>query len=102
MENKVLKLLFEIRKRPGMYLGEVSLERLRIYIAGYIYAMHQEGIDCGENVYYDFNKWIHDKYNIKKTISWDRYLPNIACNSNDAFKLFYEELDLYINTQQVK
>lgn len=101
MENRVFKLLFKIRKCPGLYLGKKSLEILKIFIDGYICAMNEVGLDSGKDMYYDFNDWVQKKYNIRNPILWDTYLPNICGNSDDAFELFYKELDLYINDVQI-
>lgn len=100
MKNKIINLLLKIKDRPGLYLGEKSLPKLRSFINGYIYAMkHENGLDCGEEVYYDFNDWLNKKYNIINPIFWERSLRNMSIS--DAFDLFYKELDIYLKTIDV-
>lgn len=92
-----MSLLLKIKERPGLYLGEKSLPKLRSFINGYIYAMnHENGLNCGEENYYGFNKWINKKYNIVNPIFWENSLTNVP--DSDAFDMFYEELDIYLKT----
>lgn len=58
MQNKFITLISKIKEHPTAFLGKRSLQLLRIYIDGYLYAMQQEEIDCGESVYYAFNGWL--------------------------------------------
>lgn len=93
----VTELLLEIRKQPELYLGTKSLIRLRSFIFGYVHAMkHEVGSDCGDRVFWDFNEWLIQKYDIKKSNFWENNLTNISLN--DAFDLFYKEFDTYLDT----
>lgn len=95
MKNNVVGLLLKIKDRPGIYVGKKSLSNLRHFILGYIYALKCEnGLDCGEKVYYDFNEWLNKKYNIANPIFWEDSLTNVS--ASDAFDMFYEELDEYL------
>lgn len=97
MKNNVVGLLLKIKDRPGIYVGKKSLSNLRHFISGYIYALkHENGLDCGEKVYYNFNEWLNKKYNIVNPIFWEHGLTNVS--DSDAFDMFYEELDEYLKT----
>lgn len=43
-QNSFYELLDAIRARPGIYLGEASLFRLWLFIAGYLCALYQHQI----------------------------------------------------------
>lgn len=96
MESKIVNLIAAIRECPGIYIGTKSLKLLHLFILGYIYAMKQEGIDCGKEIFYSFNEWHAAKYNIKKVVLWDDYLPDVCDKSNDPFDLFFEEFFYYV------
>lgn len=64
--------------------------------------MRQEEIDCGESLYYDFNKWLAEKYNVRESILWDVYLPNACDMLNDAFDLFFEELEVFSKENNIE
>lgn len=101
MQNKFITLISKIKEHPTAFLGKRSLQLLRIYIDGYLYAMQQEEIDCGENIYYAFNEWLAEKYSVRESILWDCYLPNVCDNINEAFDLFFEEFFLYIDSVDI-
>ena len=96
MQNKFITLISKIKEHPTAFLGKRSLQLLRIYIDGYLYAMRQEEIDCGESVYYAFNEWLAKKYDVRESILWDCYLPNVCDDINEVFDLFFEEFFHYI------
>lgn len=96
MESKIVKLIAAIRKRPGMYIGTKSLKLLCAFLIGYICAMEQEGIDCGQEILYSFNEWHAAKHNIKESIIWSTYLPDVCDKTEDPFDLFFEDFFYYV------
>lgn len=101
--HNIIELLYMIKQKPGLYIGYKSLQRLRCFIDGYRFAMKCEGIDYDVITYNNFNEWIADKYNIREPILWDRYLLDLSNNNQDvAFDLFFENLEIYVNDNNIK
>ncbi len=95
--NKIEALLYKIIERPAVYIGRKNLEGLHLYILGFIHAMRQENIDCNEKIYFRFNEYMAEKYNIKEPVLWYTYLPEICGGDNDkAFDLLMEEMCCYL------
>ncbi len=97
MQSKIVELLFKIKGHSPMYIGSKSLVRLRNFLDGYIFAMQNEGVDWGADIYEDFNEWLDKKYNTRrKSVLWDYYLPMVCGDEEKSFDLFFEEFTAFI------
>ena len=96
----ILDVLMKIKERPGMYIGEKSLIKLRSFVEGYMELARCENIDTDKAEYDRFNTWLADKYNVTDSVLWDRYLTEMNSDKNAAFDLFYEELGLFLKTER--
>ena len=89
-------LIGNIRKRPTMYLGDISISNLRTFLAGYCFARRQLGIPqtLQEKEFSEFSSWIQKKFNMKSIQSWDQTILSVSTNDSQAmeefFVLFYE------------
>lgn len=100
--SNIIDLLMMVKQRPAMYIGSKSLLRLRSFIDGYTFAMECENIDCSADVYYTFNEWLAQKYNIWESILWDKYLSSIAKDKVDPFDLLFEDLEVYLKENNIE
>lgn len=95
--DRLLKLLYEIKKVPGMYLGKPSLMSLFFYIQGYRRREYEE-----TNVYPaflpGFDEFIHKRYGISSTHSWADIITFFEGTDEKAFYQFYVYLDEFLKT----
>lgn len=91
--------LFElIKKRPGLYIGHVSIKNFYAFLGGYFFARMDLDIPHTEQAleFYGFQDWIQEKYNITGCYSW---ADIILLNSEDdkaAFCKFFDLLEEYL------
>lgn len=97
--QRVYKLLFNIKERPIAFLGKKSLERLEFSLAGYIYGVYEcEGTSL--NVFQNrFNDFVAKKYQITSSHNWGSIIRFYHCGEEEAFDMFYELLDEFIDAQ---
>ena len=92
-------LFKEVRKRPGMFLGHVSIKNLYMFLQGYFFARRDLQIsDTKQEIeFYGFQEWIQEKYDTTKCHSWASI---ISLNSEDdkaAFWKFFDLLEEYLD-----
>ena len=94
--DDVLKLLYKIKKVPGMYLGKKSLMYLYFYIQGYCM---RKGEETNEHhaILPGFNKFIHERYGINSTHSWADIITFFEGTDEEAFDEFYVLLEKFLN-----
>ena len=97
----IIDLLFMIKKRGGLYIGTKSITRLRSFIDGYMFAMNLENKEYNACIFYNFNDWMAQKYNVKKSILWDIYLLNLTNNEEKSFDLFFEDLETFLKEYNI-
>lgn len=68
----IYNILTIIKKRPGMYVGEVSLRSIKVYLHGYEMAMMDAGVkDVSIPRFHDFNEFVREKYGYyESTAGW--------------------------------
>jgi hypothetical protein len=59
------------RRRPAMYIGALSIFRLRSYIDGYFMALTLHKFEDTNNFdFYEFNEFVAKKYKKPATAGW--------------------------------
>ncbi|MGK7926248.1 MAG: hypothetical protein AB4290_13560 [Spirulina sp.] len=88
-------LIQNIKQRPGMYLGQPSITRLRIFLMGYGMARGDLGISLTEQEkqFAGFQKWIEQKYQSNTTEGWHRIILSQVQDEKLALDLFFELLE---------
>ncbi len=95
MQKKIYDLLMDIRKRPGVYLGQKSLTLLHSFLGGYIVRLAEEGYT---DVYLrGFQNYISNRFNIQSAHSWAHIIRFYSASEAEAFDRFYELLDEYLS-----
>jgi hypothetical protein len=87
-------LLQRIKQRPGMYLGQASITRLRMLLMGYSMARGELGLPLTEQEkqFAQFQKWIQQKYEINTTQGWDSIILSQVKDEKLALDLFFDLL----------
>lgn len=76
----IYDVLDKIEKRPGLYLGYVSLRTLATYLAGYQMAMTDAAfMDISNPEFHQFNDFIRDKFGyLESTAGWSNMILAIS------------------------
>ena len=102
MEYKnVYELLELIKQRPDEYLRDKSLFDLEICLRGYMACLHAhkiiENYDFKKFDNSGFAKWLKQKYGWHWSMGWANAIVEHSEDNDDAFKRFYNLLELYKN-----
>lgn len=75
-----------------MYLGKVSLTRLKMLLMGYSMSRGELGFELTqeEKQFAQFQQWIQGKYQINSSESWENIILSQVNDEKLAFDLFYE------------
>lgn len=92
--NFMRSILAEMRTRPGMWLGECTMENLYVFMNGYMYQRFQEQ-DIIPEFYLGFQEYIEKKYNVITRQHWSKILNFYSDSEEEALKKFFQHLDEY-------
>jgi hypothetical protein len=88
-----MKLLHDISKRPGMYVGEGSLKAVSHYLDGYDHAMEDHG--ATPSPLYGWMRWVEMRFLISHSAwHWTRILVHVYGSDGAALESLpslYEE-----------
>ena len=88
-------LLSDFRKRPGMYLGDYSLSKLPILVAGFMVACNfydENGMDR----FSEFHDWFEKRHSLERCSSWTwPFLEKVNHDDKAALDLFFSELKIF-------
>lgn len=99
MHKEVYKLLMDIRKRPGVYLGQKSLTLLSFTLSGYLLRMEHEGISDMHDMS-GFQVFVEKRYGISDH-NWADIILFYSADEAQAFDRFYELLDEFLSENGV-
>lgn len=88
-------VLDEIRKRPGLYLGQTSFQRLDPWLQGYSYGKEQAGASASEEEteFRDFDEFVQKKYKWHDGGGWAAKIQYYHRDDTSAFAEFFRLLD---------
>lgn len=91
------ELLHKIKKRPGMYLGEASITRLKIFLMGYSIARRELGLGLTkqEKQFSQFQQWVKYHYQVNSNQGWDKIILSQVNDEKLALNLFFDLLDKF-------
>lgn len=91
-QEYLYNLLARIKQRPGMYLGKVSLTRLKMLLMGYSMSRGELGLQLTqeEKQFAQFQQWIQGKYQINSSEGWESIILSQINDEKLAFDLFFE------------
>jgi hypothetical protein len=85
-------LLVRVKQRPGMYLGKVSITRLKMLLMGYSMSRGELGLELTqqEKQFARFQQWVQEKYQINSPQGWENIILSQVEDEKLAFDLFFE------------
>jgi hypothetical protein len=91
------QLLQEIKTRPGMFLGNCSITRLRSFLDGYRSARADLGLPLTEQekAFNEFQTWLQRRFKINSTQGWDSILLLHSTDERAALNHFFELFDQF-------
>lgn len=98
--DEIIKLLYKIKEKPGMYIGHKSITSLADFLNGYLLAKHEDGVQI--DFLPGFNEWIAERYSIKSSHDWSRIISFHYLSQESAFDKFYEHLEEFLHCQYEK
>lgn len=99
--DAIYRILKEIKKRPGMYLGEKSITRLRNFLDGYLISKHD--MDKNYNTsFYKFASFVGEYYDDSSNKGWNRIILENSEDEAKAVDIFYELIDKFIEKKYEK
>lgn len=91
MEQKVRALLDNIQKRPLIYLGKKSLDRLHMFLCGYIFSLADDKTENPAwNCLSGFQTFVADRYQVTDTLNWSSIIRRSVETEEAAFDTFFE------------
>lgn len=97
--NDVDMLLQTIKKRPCLYIGKKSLDRLVTYVSGYMHRAYEaEGVH--QEFLPGFQDYIAELYGIHSAHHWSSIIQFYCSYEEEAFDKFYELLDDFLKQNQ--
>lgn len=96
--DKILNLLYQIKEKPGAFLGRKTLDGLSETLSGYILGIYDCG--CGDFRRFpnDFLCFVQKTYNeYGCAYYWDSIIRMNCDSDEEAFDKFYELLECFLN-----
>lgn len=96
MNSEIKQLLIDIKNKPGMYIGEKSLDKLVTFVSGYMHCMNQRD-KIFTNDFEGFQEFIEKNYDIYNNVHffehWSVIIEFFCSIKENAFDKFYELLE---------
>mgnify|MGYP006234092637 CR=1 FL=1 len=87
-------LLDEIRRRPGLYIGNESPNNLKSFLDGYLWGKGHNSIEESSPNFNDFHDWVAKKLGYyESTSGWANMIEDQREDKQEALYLFFELLD---------
>jgi hypothetical protein len=91
------QVLQDIKTRPGMFLGNVSITRLRSFLDGYRSARADLGLPLTEQekAFNRFQAWIEQRFKVTSCQGWDRIILFHSADEREALATFFDLFDQF-------
>lgn len=96
--DRILNYLYFVKIKPGLLLGEKSLERLRFSMGGYAIGIYECEGEMHSEFQREFQKFIEEQYNnnIRTERHWSYFILQHSKDDKEAFDNFYMLLDEFL------
>ena len=88
-------VICEIIKRPELYIGKPSLERLYAFIGGYLY----QNEFVTENCLDGFNEYVAERYGLDTDHNWSLIIQFFSNDEKEAFNKFAQLFDEFCRSK---
>jgi hypothetical protein len=97
------QILREIEARPGMFLGQCSITRLRSFLDGYRSARADLGLPITEQerAFAGFQAWLQLKFQVTSSHGWDSIISLQSSDEQAALRLFFQLLQQFQQDQTI-
>lgn len=95
MEDIIIQLFNDIKKRPGVYFGKKALHDLSVFVSGYVAALN----DINEKkiiLLPKFREFLESYYNVHSVKNWSDIIIFYSKDDSDAFDNFFELLNEFL------
>ena len=100
MISNLYPLLAEMKARPALFTGEVSLKSIHIFLQGYSMALFQHQFIEATN-FLSFNDWIAQKLGfLESTAGWANMILAVTLGLNPTTISWEEYFTLPVSNQQ--
>jgi len=95
IDESIYNMLNQIRKRPGMYIGEPSIFLLKMCIDAYAAGLGRVGFTLRDTAdFRRFHDWVARRLGFfESTSGWANMIRNKSASDADAFQRFFVLLD---------
>lgn len=95
LDESIYGILDSIGKKPGLYLGTPSINRLQSYIVGYNDGLGRVGFAVQGNAdFHRFHDWVARRLGFgESTSGWCNMIRDVSTDEADAFRRFFVLLD---------
>ena len=95
LDESIYDLLDSIRKKPGLYIAEPSINRLDSLLAGYTAGLGRVRFALRDEAdFHRFHDWVAHRLGFgESTSGWCKMILEKSTGEADAFKNFYILLD---------
>lgn len=100
-DEYLYEMLQRIKQRPGMFLGNCSITRLRAFLDGYMGARADLGLPPTQQEleFNQFQEWIQSRFKITSSHGWDRIILFYSADERDGLTNFFELVEQFINEE---
>jgi hypothetical protein len=102
-DEYLYQFLRELQSRPGMFLGQCSITRLRSFLDGYRSARADLGLPttAQENEFSRFQAWVQEKYQATSSHGWDSIILLNSADEQESLQLFFTLLQQFQQEQAI-
>jgi hypothetical protein len=95
------EMLEKIKQKPGMFLGQCSITRLRAFLDGYMACREDLGLSPTQQEleFNQFQDWIEGRFKISSSHSWDSIILFHSADERDALNSFFELFEQFLNRE---
>ncbi|MGV3756158.1 MAG: hypothetical protein ACO1QS_12320 [Verrucomicrobiota bacterium] len=97
LDESIYDLIEQIRKKPGMYIGERSINRLHAFLVGYTAGIARTGFMLGGlEDFHRFHEWTAQQLGFTgSSAGWHNMIRERSTSEADAFDHFFKLLDQF-------
>jgi hypothetical protein len=93
------ELIYQVCKRPKMYVGKYSFDMVAAFLEGFVYALRSEGV---KDFFEDFSIFLGKKYKHPTNYGWPFILREAYPDDETLFEMLPRLYDEYLVQRETK